>query len=329
MKKFTEIDRFRTVVKGVHRYSFDRGQALPKYNYTGTVKLHGTNAGVRRTPSGKIVPQSRNRILDVTCDNYGFAAFVDAQREVFIKMFELIGNQSDDITVYGEWCGRGIQDTVAIAQLDLHYVIFGLSINDEYVPLHISNQKEFAQKFNSAGIYNILQVPSYSVEVDFSEPDAAILEMNRLTDEVEECCPWGKFRGVEGIGEGIVWIPDAYPEVSDLWFKTKGGKHSGGNKVRGIKATKSVEEVNSINECMDLVLPEWRLKQGISYLKENYVPIEHRAIGEYLKWISQDILKEEIDTITENGLEWKDMHKPINRRARQYILDVINNDFSV
>jgi DNA-binding cell septation regulator SpoVG len=57
--------------------------------------------------------------------------------------------------------------------------------------------------------------------------------------------------------------------------------------------------------------------------------MDHSSIGPYLKWISQDILKEEIDTITENGLEWKDMHRPINKRARNYILDVIENDFSV
>ena len=98
------------------------------------------------------------------------------------------------------------------------------------------------------------------------------------------------------------------------------------SKVKGIKAGMSVEEANTIAECLKLVLPEWRLQQGITHLKDEFYLMEPSSIGPYLKWVTRDVLKEEIDTIVENGLEWKNVHKAINQRARQYFLDYLNAD---
>jgi len=98
------------------------------------------------------------------------------------------------------------------------------------------------------------------------------------------------------------------------------------SKVKGIKAGMSVEEANTIAECLKLVLPEWRLQQGINHLKDEFYLMEPSSIGPYLKWVTRDVLKEEIDTIVENGLEWKNVHKAINQRARQYFLDYLNAD---
>jgi hypothetical protein len=329
MYKFSSIGRFRNAFNCVHRFCNETGKSVPVYDYIGTVKLHGTNAGIRRTPSGKLVPQSRNRILDTTSDNYGFAEFVKQRENEVHRIFDSIKGLDNDttITIFGEFCGGSIQSNVALSQLSPHFVLFNVKFDGEYNELWYPFPVEL--QANDVDIYNIFQIPHYEVSVDFSAPDAAIHEINELTDAVEKQCPWGKFMGVDGIGEGIVWVPKSNPSISDLWFKTKGGKHSGKPKVKGIRAKVDVETANSIAECMKLVLPEWRLQQGIEYLKENYYDMDHSSIGPYLKWISQDILKEEIDTITENGLEWKDMHRPINKRARNYILDVIENDFSV
>jgi len=325
MDKFSEIERFRNIVKGVHRYTHDRGLPLPVYDYIGTVKLHGTNAGIRRTQSGKLQAQSRSRILDVSSDNYGFAQFVENNKELIHGLISSVFGDDDDVTVYGEWCGGKIQSNVALVQLDPHLVLFNAKINGEYNPEFYPLPVEL--QANEVGVFNIFQIPHYNVTVDFSNPTPAIDEINQLTDAVEECCPWGKFRGVEGIGEGIVWVPREVSDISDLWFKTKGGKHSGKGKVRGIKAKISVEKANSIQECLELVLPEWRLQQGIQVLKEMHCGIvDSGSIGEYLKWVSKDIMKEELDTITENGLEWKDVVKHINVRARNYILSYLNGE---
>jgi hypothetical protein len=324
MDRFSEIGRFRNVVTGVSRYSYDNGKSLPTYDYVGTVKLHGSNGGIRRTPSGKIVPQSRKRILDVSSDNYGFAMFVESNRDAIKRLFDEYFTPDQDVTLYGEWCGEGIQSNVALALLPKHFVIFNYKIKGVYEKDGYPISSDMHD--NDAGIYNIFQIPHYEVTVNFVDPNNAIHEMNELTDAIDNACPWGEFRGVTGHGEGLVWVPRQFPEISDLWFKTKGGKHSGKPKVKGIKAKMSVEEANTIAECLLVVLPEWRLQQGITHLKEEHYLMEPSSIGPYLKWVSQDVLKEELDTIVENGLEWKSVHKAINRRARQYFLDYMNSD---
>lgn len=322
MNKFSDIGRFRNAVQSVHRYCHERGLPLPVYNYVGTVKLHGTNGGIRRTPKGVIRPQSRNRILDVSSDNYGFAQFVVTNEARIRELFDKHFAPEDDVTIYGEWCGKTVQGGhIALAQLEPHFVIFNYRVNGEYQTYPFSDSLQD----NEIGIWNIFQIPHFEKTVDFSNPDLVAEEINELTNQVEDECPWGKFRGVQGIGEGIVWVPREHPELSDLWFKTKGGKHSGGSRVKGIKAKVSVEKAQTITECLELVLPEWRLQQGIDALKEMHCGIvDHGSIGHYIQWVAKDIMKEEMDTIVENGLEWKEIVKQINVRARNYILDYLN-----
>lgn len=322
MEKFSSIGRFRNAFQSVHRWANEFRKPLPEYNYIGTVKLHGTNAGVRRSASGKIQPQSRNRILGLDSDNYDFASFVHGREEAFRNLFDTHFNEGDDVTLYGEWVGQGVQNSVAISELERHFVLFNVKINGEYNELFYPLPDTLQD--NENGIYNIFQIPHYRFTIDFSNPNTVIDKINELTNEVEDCCPWGKFMGVEGVGEGLVWVPEEVPHISDLWFKTKGGKHSGKGRVKGIKAKIDPEKARNIQECVEIVLPEWRLQQGIEYLKENHFLIEPSSTGEYLCWINKDIQKEELDTITANGLEWKDVVKVIQTRARNYLFDLID-----
>ncbi len=62
MKPFTEIEAFRHIVASVKRYCAERSKPLPTIEYVGTVKLHGTNAGVRVT-SEFVQPQKRSDIV--------------------------------------------------------------------------------------------------------------------------------------------------------------------------------------------------------------------------------------------------------------------------
>ena len=227
MEKFTSIEQFRHVVKTVrdHFSRINSPHLIPTHTFTGTVKLHGTNAGVRRF-HGKFQPQSRERILDVTSDNYGFAWFITSlDQELLNQLFNQIGvSENDDITIYGEWIGKGIQDTVAISQLPgKQWVIYAAKLNGEYISnvelLNLSHLHQFE-------IYNIYEIPSFSVNVNFKTPEASVAEFEKYTFEVEEQCPWGKKFGIDGMGEGIVWKCAAEASDSELWFKTKGQKHS-------------------------------------------------------------------------------------------------------
>lgn len=67
-----------------------------------TEKIDGTNAQIYITDDGsQIYAGSRNRWIEPGDDNFGFAAWVEANREELLKLGP--GNH------YGEWWGAGIQ----------------------------------------------------------------------------------------------------------------------------------------------------------------------------------------------------------------------------
>lgn len=333
MKPFTEIETFRHVVASVKRYCQERNKPLPTLEYRGTVKLHGTNAGVRVTPDS-VQPQKRSDIVTIGADNAGFAAFCHGKD----NSFRFIAGWSTktgskDVTLYGEWCGGNIQKGVAVTQVPKHFVIFSGFDHEAERHIPISEITAFipavdVQQLNADGIYFINQIDTFSITIDFRWPEESLNKLNEFTLAVEEECPWGKFRGVTGIGEGIVWIPtdSEYANVSGLWFKTKGMKHAekGGTKKTNVAA--SPEKLDSIKAVVEAVLPAWRLEQGIDKLKEEGKPIEPKSTGDFLKWICQDILKEEANTITANGLDWKGLNSFVTREARTWFLKKVETE---
>ena len=199
MNKFSEIEQFRHAVKSVE-YMFPYTKNLPTLTYTGTVKLHGTNSGIDRV-NGVFKPQSRNNIISVGCDNAGFAKFVsEIDESLLVELFNKVSSDpNDNVTLYGEFIGKGIQKAVAIGELDKQWVIFSAKLNGEYIDIDPSWNIE------SASVFNILRIEPFHVTIDFTNPREAIPELERLTLQVEEECPWAKQFGVSGVGEGIVW----------------------------------------------------------------------------------------------------------------------------
>lgn len=288
------------------------------------ILVHNSNASVRFTQDGEIIPQSRNRVLSVGDDNFGFAAFVEKNKELFHQLRSSVV----DATLYGEWCGGNVQPKVALEQLERHFVVFSLFINDIMFPIHgaFRDQKRNGlykidlQQFNKAGIYFIHQIPTYKITVDFSRPEDVIDELTDLTIAVEKECPWGKFRGVSGIGEGLVFAPVDSSLPFEMWFKCKGLEHKKGAKAPKVEVAPEVMQTQ--RELAEKLLPDWRLEQGISVLRERGLDVEPKNIGVYLQWISEDILKEEQDTMAANGTDWKKINPIVLQRARQYILEL-------
>ena len=186
MEKFTSIESLKHIVANVRKHYNKIGKPFPTLNFKGTVKLHGTNAGVRRTPSGKIQPQSRERILDITSDNYGFAFFIETNKFIVEQLFSDFPKDAD-VTLYGEWCGGNIQPSVALTQVPKHWVLFAVKVDGVYQPLPVDICA------NEVNIYNIGQIPSYHVEIDFLSPEPASEILADLTLTVEKECPWVKF----------------------------------------------------------------------------------------------------------------------------------------
>ena len=322
MQPFHDIESLRHVCEDVKRHCEYAGKDVrPTVKFRGTVKLHGTNGGVR--VSDKVVAQGRNRVLTIQNDNFGFAHFVAGRENLLFKLRSAATEVGSDVTFYGEWCGQGIQKKVAIASLPKMFVIFAVfnHTSENWVDIHeVKLDSDFLESLNEQNIYLITQAPVYEVEIDFNNPNPAAELISQYTLQVEDVCPFSAIHGVEGMGEGIVWVSYDYPVR--LYFKSKGEKHKkGGEKTR---VAVDPEKVASINALVDLLLPEWRLEQGFSYLRENNIALANTSTGEYLKWIAKDVLKEESDRIAANPYSWKELQGAVMVRAKAYYFQHLN-----
>jgi hypothetical protein len=173
-------------------------------------------------------------------------------------------------------------------------------------------------------IYFISQFPSYELEIDFERPEEATEKLQEITLEVEKECPVAKHFGVSGIGEGVVW-QSTEDFSSTFWFKVKGEKHSV-TKVKKL-ASVDVEKLNSVREFVEATVTENRLEQGLSVMKERGLEISRKTTGDYLRWVVSDILEEETDLLTKNGLCAKDVGGEISKKARVFWFEVCDNEF--
>jgi hypothetical protein len=300
--KFPSIEQFRSVVRNAPKQTI---------KFTGTVKLHGTNASIVMRPNDVFYAQSRERIITPENDNYGFAKFAHDNRDYFERFKGL--NNVDEYVIYGEWCGKGIQKGVGISDLEKMFVIFALKINGEWANKEISNgfMSGFCDGLRSAGvnIYCIHEFPTFEIDIDFNYPELSVNKLSELTEQVEKQCPVAKAFDIDGVGEGIVWNNDE----NNLIFKVKGEKHSV-SKVKTL-APVDVEKLNSIKEFLDYALTENRLLQAQSVVTPD---LDIKKMGDFIRWVFNDIIKEESDTLSASGLDQKDIGKAVSAKSRQW-----------
>lgn len=308
MYKYHSIEQYRNCIKEVKRLYKDK--PLPTLTFTGSVKLHGINAGVELPAN---IPQSRNQVLAEGNDSYGFYTFHKERKEIFQQIYDSLGLDLP-VVIYGEWAGKGIQANVAISKLDRAFYIFGIKVITGEESHYWIDDLSFLE-IHDADIF-VLSKP-FEINIDFNHPELSVPRLQELTLQVEQECPVAKLFGILGIGEGIVWehIND---EGQMLSFKVKGEKHSS-SKVKVLAAI-DTEKVNSIKEFVDNVLTDVRLEQAYFECNE---PTDMQDIGSFLKWINTDILKEESDTLEASGLTIKDVGSAISKQAKQWYIEKI------
>lgn len=337
LHKFPSIEQFRNAIHHVRnkaRYTgkdaegnaiYNAVLPLPTLDFVGTVKLHGTNAAVCQSADGQRWFQSRERIITPEDDNQGFSTWATGNSTAFDTIFNKGKEVHPDYTMclYGEWCGQGIQSNVAISILPKMFVVFAIKFVKEDRSFWVmpGTLKYFT---DGSGIKSSHDFPFFFITIDFGCLEEAQNKLVELTEAVENNCPVGKVLGVEGVGEGIVWTcNDPTWDISDLWFKVKGEKHSV-SKVKTLAAI-DIEKVNSIKECVDKIVTENRLKQGLDHLCEMKLDLDIKNLGAFLKWLASDTIKEEIDTIIGSGLEPKDVGKQVTTVGRLWFMKQLEN----
>jgi len=336
MHKFPSINQFRQVVRNVcnkARYVgldeagepvYNHAAGLPTLSFYGTVKLHGTNAAIVFTKGG-VSFQSRERVLTLTEDNAGFmnhfVQFPEAlldMRDDICKACKLHRTGDHTVAVYGEWCGGNIQKGVAITGLAKMFVIFAIKVNDEWIDF-----RDIPLLNSYVSIYHVNQFGGWFVTVDFNQPEVAQNLFVKITEQVEAQCPVGSAFGVDGVGEGVVWRCTTDPS-EELWFKVKGEKHSA-SKVKTLGSI-DVEAMQSQNAFVAATVTENRLEQGLQNLvNEQLKPFDMTSMGDFIRWVHTDIVKEESDVIAASGLDPKKVGGPIAKAARSWYVKRYNN----
>jgi hypothetical protein len=352
--KFPSIEQYRNVVHNVTsraRYVgkdangdaiYDMERPLPTLSFQGTVKLHGTNAGIACDATGKMWCQSRENIITPLSDNAGFAMYVQRFEVYFNELMTqarlvkgLSGEQA--LLVFGEWCGAGIQKKVGLTQLPKMFVIFGMARVSEEGEKEWFSPDEIRIAFDRAqdhagvsldNLYHIHQFPTYEIEIDFGRPHEAQNRLVDMTIAVENECPVAKQLGASVdkgpiIGEGIVWkcTTPGY-EDSGNWFKVKGEAHKADKTKTKTLSAVDVEKIDAINELAIEVTPEWRLEQMMveTFNTLNGGLPDIKGMGGYIKAVMQDVLKEELDTIAASGFNTKEITSAISKIARDYLM---------
>jgi hypothetical protein len=315
---YPKIGQFRNVVKEINHYATftgldEEGNSIyndslikPVLEFKGTVKLHGTNASICYNDKDGVWAQSRNNIITIENDNAGFAKFISERETEAINVlnwaisFYDIDTSKDTVCIYGEFAGKGIQKGVAISELEKSFYIFGLSVvNDK-------KEKEWLD-FHYPGsldnrILNINLFYSPTITIDLNEPELSQNKLIELTEAVEKQCPVAAEFGKEGIGEGIVWTAKYLRKT--YRFKVKGENHSV-TKVKKL-ASVNTEKLNSINEFVEYSVTKQRVDQAIENVFGSEDP-DIKQTGEIIRWVANDIIAEESDTLKSNSLTWKEV----------------------
>lgn len=338
MIKFPSIEQFRSVVKHVQLQtwytgkdaggnpSYDKTREMPVLKFRGTVKLHGTNAAVV-IYNDRVEYQSRSRVLSIGSDNSGFMLNMSKYEELFKEIAEDYSMHVDveSVAIFGEWCGSGIQSGVGVSSVPRMFVAFAIKITDTKGESWWDNEFIFCNE--EARIFSIGQFPTWEIDIDFAFPEKAQNEMIELMEKVESECPVAKYFGVSGIGEGIVFSvaePNQRYGYSGTIFKVKGEKHST-SKVKTLNVV-DIEAIENLNALVESVVTEARLEWALDNLvREQLKPVDMKSMGDFIRTVYNDVIKEELDVIQASGFEVKKLGGPIANKARPWYTRRINN----
>lgn len=344
--KYDSISKLNDVVKTINHQArflgldednnpiYKEVYDLPIINATVTEKIHGTNAGVRvhiENNEYKVEYQSRNNTITPTNDNAGCAFFCESRKESFINFTKELSNYYDIdlnkyiITLFGEFCGGNIQKNSAVSGLDKMFILFQhfkVSLKeDKEVNYWLETKADniLIQDSNER-IYNILTFPYYNIEIDFNKPNNTINYLVELIEKNEDSSPVGKYFGIEdNILEG--YVVTFYYKGSLYKFKAKGEKHSN-SKVSKLNYVDNELENIKI-EFANSVTPSWRLEQGWQELfginNEKLVP-NIKYVGDFIRWVFNDIIKEESDLLNSKGLEPKQVNGLIANISKKWFI---------
>ena len=306
------------------RKSYLKGQPeLHTLEFHGTIKIHGANISIIFTSPNSWQIQSRHRILSAEEDLYGCYATLNHAplQELAEQILQLESKSSNkegewrDIMVVGEWAGKGIQARVGVSEIEKKFLtIFNIRIGWKWQDI----RRFRTVALPSHRIFNICDFPTYSIKIDLSnlkDIERADQEMQNLVEQIDKKCPLAAQLGVIGHGEGIVYTYYPAEATGTLYnFKVKGPSHQIVRKPKFWKVDAGT--IHSVAVFVEYAVTDVRLDQGITYLEEMNIPVSPESTGKYIRWVVDDVLKEESYRMEEMGLKVKDIKAELSKTVR-------------
>lgn len=342
--KMPSIAQFTQVVKDIKHHAQYQGQdendvaiynkliKLPVTSFEGTIKLHGTNASICYD-GNEFWAQSKDNVLDYINgkDNVGFDEFVMKNKEYFIEKLKGImtpDQNIQEVCIYGEWAGKKIQKGIAISEIQKTFFMFSIKFlvqgEDTYrwaeLPQEILGQISNPDK----NIRSIFEFQTYQIDIDFNNPKLSQNKLIEITNIIDKACPVGQAFGIEGYGEGVVWV--GWYKDKKYNFKVKGESHAN-SKVKTLKPVDDIKEQKKI-ELAVAVTPAWRLEQ---MYQETFDTLnggkgDIALTGTFLRAVIKDVMKEEIDKFIEAELETKDINRIISSIAKNWFMEKLDQE---
>jgi hypothetical protein len=315
--KMFDIEGLHQIVKAINKYEHLRPTA--PILYKGKIKLHGTNSSVACYTDGRIVAQSKEQELINGLDNAGFAKWVAIHEQEFKQ---LVGDRQ--VTIFGEWCGKGINKGCAIHQIDKTFVIFFVQFNENEDGIIVSEPERLKEILKPiTGIHILPWYQPVETLMDFNNVEQLREQADKLSKivvEIEECDPWVKETfGVVGVCEGFVMYPVEMlcrKSFSQFIYKCKGEKHQ--VKVQKQAAIVDPEIVKGVADFVNMFVTDNRCEQGVSVACGGQ--LDRKLTGQFLKWLCSDVAKESKAELEASGLTWDQVSKTVQVTAQKWWL---------
>jgi hypothetical protein len=300
----------------------------------GKVKLHGANMGIRIEPNGKVFPHAKTFDLTPQDDLYEFAAWVEPSKDLWQQA------QRDDlpVTFRGEWAGPGTAKSVhgrdAVQDIPAKtFFIFAMDVGGWVITDPDAIAQRLPDLTHHQHVGEQMRVLPWATplhEIDFADRDQVSRVLDAINSEVlhiEERDSYiaAEF-GVEGPGEGIVYMPVVsqpfemkLEEFAHSTWKAKGERHRVKKAARAASEKEPLPE--SALEFVETFVTEQRMHQGMEEACAGEA--DPKRTGALMKWMLGDIQKEgadEIAALAEQGVDWRRLQGEITPVVRGWYM---------
>lgn len=318
--KYPKIPQFNDIVLSYSKGKLDIPNPV---TFTGTVKLHGTNASFQYdVATHTVYAGKRNSLILTEKDNhYNFSDYLNDNLEDVLEACNILARdfpEYDHLAIFGEYAGGNIQSGVGICNEPKRFYPFEvMGKHKDTQEIHTIPMYIIFQYLHYYNFKVLLDVASFRLVVDLDNPLEVRNQLVEITEQVEKQCPVAKYYGHEGIGEGVVWSYTNIETLQTTRFKVKGTKHST-TKVKTL-ASVDLEKIESANKFAEYAVTENRVRQAMQETDSTTL----QDIGKVIKWVCQDVLEEEKDTLEANNLTWKQANKGVTLECKAIYLELI------